>query len=74
MAFNSLPNYKSFDWSKFKAFADDKIKVIESLKIVLGKVENIVGRGENAAFSRLLKVEIKWERVKLDNLIIVSFG
>ena len=26
-AFNSLPNDKIFDWSKFKAFPDDKINV-----------------------------------------------
>ena len=25
--FNALPNDKNLDWSKFKAFADDKINV-----------------------------------------------
>ena len=33
--FNSLPNDKILDWSKLKAFADDKIKVTEHLKFVL---------------------------------------
>ena len=70
---NSLPNNKFLDWSNFKAYADDKINVTETLKFVLGRVENIVEKGENAGyqhfllfthcfqkdpFSRLLKVHI----------------
>ena len=43
---NSLPNDKIFDWSKLKAFANDKINVNEKLKFGLGRVENIVGKGE----------------------------
>ena len=38
----SLPNNKSFDWSKLKAFEDDKRNVTENLKFVLGKAEHIV--------------------------------
>ena len=51
---NSLPNDKSLDWSKLKAFADDKIKVTEKLKILLERVENIVGKGENAGYQHFL--------------------
>ena len=36
------------DLSKLKAFADDKINVTKRLKHDFGKVENIVGKGENA--------------------------
>ena len=54
MNFNSLPNDKILDWSKLKAFADDKINVNEVLKIGLGKVENIVGKGENAGHQHFL--------------------
>ena len=36
--FNSLPNDKILDQSKFKAFADDKINVTQKLKFVLGRV------------------------------------
>ena len=36
--FNSLPNYKIFDRSKLKAFADDKINVTEKSKFVFGRV------------------------------------
>ena len=45
---NSLPNDKSLDKSSLKAFADNKINVNEKLKFVFGRVENIVGKGENA--------------------------
>ena len=74
--FNSLPNNKFLDWSKLKAYAEDKINVTQKLKFELGRVylENIVGKGENAgyqhflhfprfqkvSFSRSLKVRIVW--------------
>ena len=72
---NSIPNDKILDWSKLKALADNKIKVNEKLKFVLERVENIVGKRENAgyqhfllypqcfqkaSFSRSLKVGIVW--------------
>ena len=47
---NSLPNEKFLDWSKLKALADNKIKLAEKLKFVLRRVENIVGKGENAGY------------------------
>ena len=47
-AFNSLPNDKILDWSNLKAVADDTSNAAEKLKFVLGRVENIVGKGENA--------------------------
>ena len=50
MAPNSLPNDKILDWSKLKIFADDKIKVIEKWKFVLGMFGNIMGNGENAGY------------------------
>ena len=71
----SLPNNKFIDWSKSKAFADDKLNLAENLKFVLGRVEDIVGKGENAghqhfllfrqcfqkaSFKGLLKVGIVW--------------
>ena len=44
---NSLPNDKIVDLAKLKDFADDKTNMTYKLIFVLGKVENIVGRGEN---------------------------
>ena len=52
--FKSLPNDKILDWSKFKAFADDKIIVTQKLKFVLGRVENIGEKGENAGYQHFL--------------------
>ena len=51
---NSLPNDTFLDWSKFKELVDDKINLIEKLKFVLGRVENIVGKGENAGYQHFL--------------------
>ena len=60
------------DWSKLKAFADDKIKLTKMMIFVIDLVENTVGKGENAfspfptMFSKrffycgLLKVKIEW--------------
>ena len=75
---NSLPYDKFLDWSKLKRFADDKINVTENLIFVLGQVENIVGKGENAgyqhfllfpqcfqfSFPKLFKVAKVWYRAK----------
>ena len=76
---HSLPNDKILDWSLWKAFADVKIDMTEKLKFVLGKIENIEGKGDNAgyqhfllfpqffqkaSFSGSLKVGVVWKRVK----------
>ena len=42
------------DRSKLKAFADNKLNLAEKLKIVFGRVENIVGKGENADYQHFL--------------------
>ena len=47
---NPLPNNKTFNWSKLKAFADDKINMGEKQNFFSGRVENIVGKGENAGY------------------------
>ena len=52
--FNPLPHEKNLDWSKLKVFTDDKIKATEKLKFVLGRVENTVGKGENAGYQHFL--------------------
>ena len=52
--FNSLPNDNFLDWSEFKQLADNEINVTEKLKFLLGRVENIVGKGENAGYQHFL--------------------
>ena len=52
--FNPLPNNKNLDLFKSKGFADNKINVYEKLKFDLVRVENIVGKGENAGNQHFL--------------------
>ena len=47
-SFNSLPNNTILDQSNLKDLEDDKINVTYVTNFVLGRVENIVGKGENA--------------------------
>ena len=47
---NPLSNNKFLEWSKFKQLADDKVNVTEKLTFVLGRIENIEGKGENAGY------------------------
>ena len=51
---NPVPNDSFFDWSKLKELADNKINGTEKLKFVLGRAENIVGKGENAGYQHFL--------------------
>ena len=51
---NSLANDKILDWSTLKVFAKDKINVTEKLKFLLERVENIVGKSENAGYQHFL--------------------
>ena len=53
-SFNSLPNNKILDLTKFKTFADNKIILIQKLKFMLERVENIVGKSENAGYRHFL--------------------
>ena len=51
---NSLPNNKILNWSKLKAFADDNSNVAKMMNPVSDRVENIVGKGENAGNQHFL--------------------
>ena len=51
---NSLPNEKILDVTKLKAFADDKINVAQKMVSVFDRIENIVGKGENAGYHHFL--------------------
>ena len=44
----SKESHQSVALSKSKVFADNNSNVNQKLKFVLGRVKNIVGRGENA--------------------------
>ena len=51
---NGLIDNKILALSKLKAFADDNFNVAEVVKFLLGRIENIVGRGENTGYQPFL--------------------
>ena len=51
---NSLPNDKFVDMFKLKAHADDKNNVVQMMIPVSDRLENIVGKGENAGYQHFL--------------------
>ena len=59
---NSLPNDKILDMTKLKVFTDDKINVAQIMISVSDRVENIVGKGENAGYHNVFKRILSWER------------
>ena len=66
---NSLLNDKIVAWSKLKALADDKINLSEKLKFVLERVENIVGKGENAGYQYFLLYPKCFQKVSYTGLL-----
>ena len=50
----TLPNDKIVALTKLKAFADDNLNMNQKLKFALGRVENIVGKEENAGYQHFL--------------------
>ena len=88
VAITVLLNDEILDLSKLKAFSDDKSNVIQDFKIVLGRVENIVGKGENVGYQHFLlflpslqkpsfwgslKFGIVWWRVYQITLRLIDF-
>ena len=49
-----LPNDKILALTKLKLFADDKANVAKMMTYVFDRVENIVGKGENAGYKHFL--------------------
>ena len=52
--FNRLPDDKITDWSKLKTFADDTFNVTQNMKGVFHRIEDIVGKEENASYKHFL--------------------
>ena len=48
MSLSPLPNDRTLDRSKFKSFVDDTLILSQMVRPVFYKIENIVGKGENA--------------------------
>ena len=55
-----------------KAFADDKMISNEKLKLVFGRVENIVGKGENAGYQHFLLFPQCFQKLSLSGSLKVG--
>ena len=62
---NPLPNNKTLNLSNLKGFTDNSLNMYQNFKFDLGRVENIVGKGENAG---------NWEKKKTLVTSIFSFS
>ena len=51
---NFLPNSKILDMTKLKTFADDKLNIDKLTVSPFKRVENTVGKGENASYQHFL--------------------
>ena len=58
----SLPNDENLDLSKLKAFAEDILHLTEMMKYVFERVENIVGKGENAGYQHFLHFPLCFQK------------
>ena len=68
---NSLPNDKFLDWTKFKAFAVDKSSVPRIMISEQDKVENMVGKGENAGYQHFLLFSQCFQKASFSGLLKV---
>ena len=69
LLFDSLPNDKILDRSRFKACAEDKINATENLKFVLWRVENIVEKGVNAGNQHFLLFSQYFQKASWDCVV-----
>ena len=70
---NSLPNSKTVDQFKLKAFADGKIVVAQKLTIGLESIDNIVGKVENASYQHFLLFPQCFQKATFSGSLIVIF-
>ena len=57
---------------KLTALANNKLNETEKLKIVLGRVENIVGKGENAGYQHFPLFPQCFQKASFSRLLIVE--
>ena len=69
---NLLTNSIILGFSKFKTLADDKIIVIQKLKFGLERIENIVGKGENAGYQHFLLFQQCFQKLSFPEVLKVG--
>ena len=70
----SLGMLSSHLFPKLKALADDKINLNKELKLLLGRVENLVRKGENAGNHYFLLFQQCFQKPSLPGLFLVVIG
>ena len=68
----SAPNDTILGMSEFKVNADDKFGVAEIMAFVFGRVENVVGNGENAGYQHFLLFRQCFQKVSYPGSLKVS--
>ena len=72
MSFNSEPKDKISDLYQFKVLADDKIRVTRTLKFVVERLENIVGKRENAERQHFFLFPLCFQNGHYDSRVVIS--
>ena len=67
-----LPNDKILHVTKMKAFADDKINVSKMAISLFDKVENTVGKEENAGYQHFLLFPLCFPNLSYSGLLKVG--
>ena len=70
--FNPLPNNIFLGWAKLKAFADGILNAGKINISVFERVENIVGKGENAGYQHFLLFPQCFEKQSLSGSLKVG--
>ena len=68
--FYSLQSDKKLGQSKLKGSADDKTNMSKKLKFDLWRVENIVGKGENAPFPTMFSIGFFFRVIKTRDCLV----
>ena len=63
---------KILDWSKLKAFADNKLNVTSEMKFVLGREYNTVGKGEEAGYQHFLLFQECFQKASVTEVVKVG--
>ena len=71
MVDTSLQNNKMLNWPILKAFAHNKMNLTKKLKFALRKVENIVGKRENAGNQHFL-LSVRFQKPPHSGLLKVG--
>ena len=69
---NSLPNDKIVDVTKLKSFADNKMNKAQKMISVFHRVENSVGKGENAGYQHFLLLPQCFQKASFLGSLIVG--